>query len=344
MALLSAAPAADTDALLCQPRRSGAPKPPGLGFKAQSPDGRWVDYCKEADAILKQAYEAGLPSLRFLVRGCMHKFDFESMEQSNLNTLEKRPMKAPHNAKRPYVAQRRSVFSVKNWVHAVNREDSVKASFARHRPAYIVPAPAGKAGCTIKVPHPKKLGKAMFVKVPKDAKAGQPVWVAVPRRGMKSKVGMAIGGTAAGVSSTLGAVAVVEGAEAIGVAAAAAGGAAALTGPALLGGAAVVGAVGIGAAGVHYMTKNPGKSIAVGAVAVGVLALADHIGDVGVVEALDDVAEGVGDGIDAVGDAVDDIGDAADDAVEFGEDVAEFVEDTGEAIDGFLDFVEDLFD
>eukprot|EP00929_Paragymnodinium_shiwhaense_P073169 TRINITY_DN3720_c0_g1_i1.p2 TRINITY_DN3720_c0_g1~~TRINITY_DN3720_c0_g1_i1.p2 ORF type:complete len:337 (+),score=76.58 TRINITY_DN3720_c0_g1_i1:56-1066(+) len=335
MALLAASPGDDADALLCRNRGSGAPKPPGLGFKAETPDGRWVDYCKEADAVLKQAYEAGLPSVRFVVRGCMHKFDFESMEQKCLNTLETRRMRAPHNVQRPYVAQRRSVFSVMNWKSAVNRQNSVKASFARSRPAYIVAAPAGKAGCTIKVPHPKKLGKGMYVKVPRNAKAGQPIWVAVPRTGVKSKAGMAIGGTAVGVSSTLGTVAVVEGSHAIGAGAAAAG-AASLAGPALLGGAAVVGAVAVGAAGVHYMTKNPGKAVAVGALAVGVLALADHIGDVGVVEALDDVAEGVGDGIDA-------IGDAADDVVEFGEDVVEFVQDAGEAIEDAVDFIEALF-
>lgn len=341
MVLLASSPAADqaaTEALLYS-KQPGRKKVPGQGFKAETDDGRWVDYSKEANAILKPAYEAGLPSLRFMVKGLMYKFDFESMEQKCLSNLETRRMRPPHNTQRPRCAQRRSFMSLENWRHAMSseRDQKLTDAFTRSRPAYVVRAPAGTAGTSIKIPHPKKLGKAIRVKVPAQASAGQPIFVPVPRRGVKSKASTAMAGGAAGACTTLGAVAFVQSSGGALSGAAAASGTIVAAAPVLLGGACAVGALAAGAAGLHYASKRPGRVAVAGVLTLGALAAADHIGDVGVTSAIGDAVEAAGAGFDSAADAYHEV-------VELGEDLAEAVDDVGDEMQLALDFIESLFD
>merc|ERR1719456_889151 len=147
------------------------------------------------------------------------------------------------------------------------------------RPVFIVRVPEDGPGSTIRVPHPKKLGKALAVAVPCEAKVGQPLFLPMPRTQMKTKLKYAAGGAAAGTTGA--AVGVALGQTAGG---AAAGGALATVGTVAavgLAGVAVAGVAVAAGVGVHYATRNPGKAVVVGAVTIGGLVLADHIADVG---------------------------------------------------------------
>jgi len=106
-----------------------------------------------------------------------------------------------------------------------------------------------------------------------------------------------------------------------------------------LAGVAVAGVVVAAGVGVHYATRNPGKAVAVGALAIGGIALATHIGEVGVAEAAEHIVEGVGDFVEGVAGASSEV-------VEAGEELTEAFLDDAMA-DAFLDAadrIEDIFD
>eukprot|EP00418_Pyrodinium_bahamense_P000262 CAMPEP_0179016010 /NCGR_PEP_ID=MMETSP0796-20121207/3095_1 /TAXON_ID=73915 /ORGANISM="Pyrodinium bahamense, Strain pbaha01" /LENGTH=323 /DNA_ID=CAMNT_0020711679 /DNA_START=27 /DNA_END=995 /DNA_ORIENTATION=- len=278
--------------------------PPGVGFKVEF-DGRLKDYASGVNNLLKEACDFGIPSIRLRVRGEMYKFDFEHMEMKNLNAVTNHRMVAPHNSERPGPDSMKD--NLKKPLSVCMR--TLRSSLKLQRPVYVVRVPEGSPGTTIRVPHPKKLGKALAVAVPREAIVGQPLFVPVPRTGM-SELKYAAGGAAvagaAAVASEL----------ATGCAIGGVGAGAAIGAPAVLGGFAIAGAVAASAAGVHYATRKPLKAAAVGALTIGALALADHVGDVGVVAAAGDVAEGAADLVEGVrsgiGDVADGIGDFAD--------------------------------
>jgi len=309
---------------------------PGKGFKAKV-DGRWQDYSPHCNRLLLKTYAAGCPSMRLNVRGHMYKFDFESMLQKNLTTLETSEMRAPHDADRPV---RRSLFKLENLRHPRKKGyQSLHQNVRPQRPIFVVRVPEGGPGNTIQVPHPKQLGKPFAVAVPADAEVGQPLYLPMPRTGIHSKVKYAAAGTLVGTTGTAVGVAIGEatGVAVAGGALASVGGVAALS----LGGVAVVGAAVVAAgAGVHYATQNPGKAVAVGALTIGGLALADHIADVGVLQAAGDVAAGAGDMVEGGGEL-------AEDAVDMLEDIEEAFHEGAEcfsdAAEHGVDIVLDLF-
>lgn len=313
---------------------------PGQGFKAKV-DGKWQDYSTPCHQLLMEAYEAGCPSMRLHVKGNMYKFDFEKMEQKNLNTLDISEMRAPHHAKRP---KRSSIFQKENLRHPLSKgRKSIRDQVRPQRPVFVVRVPADSAGTTIRVPHPKKLGKAMPVAVPAEAKVGQPLYLPMPRTQMKTKLKYGAAGTALGTGGAAVVVAIVETTGITTAGGVAAGGALATVGTVAavsLGGVAVAGAVVAAGAGVHYAMRNPGKAAVVGALTIGALALADHVADVGVLEAAGDVADGAGDLVEGVADVAEDAIDTCEDAGEFIVDAGDWFGDVAE--DGF-DFILDLF-
>lgn len=327
-------------------RGAGKRAAPGKGFKARV-DGKWQDYSSPCQHFLLEAYQAGCPSMRLHVKGSMYKFDFEKMEQRNLNTLEVCELKAPHTAKRP---RKSVIFEKENFMHPLSKgRSSLQGKLRPQRPIFVVRIPAGSPGKTIQVPHPKKLGKSMDVAVPSDAQVGQPLYLPMPRTKVKTKVKYAAAGTALGTTSTAAAVAITE-ATGLSVGAAAGGGAAAAVGTvaaASLGGVAIAGAVVAAGAGVHYAVRNPKKAVAIGALTIGALALADHVAEVGVLEAAGDVAEGAADLVEGVGDAGEGAVDFVEDAVDTCEDAGEFLVDAsdwfGDVAEDSLDVILDLF-
>lgn len=333
---------------------------PGKGFKAKL-EGRWRDYAPACETLLRNAYMAKCPSMRLNVRGHMYKFDFEKMQQKNLNTLEVCEMRAPHDLERPV---REALFTKENLAAPFSRKvrKSLTEAVAPQRPIFVVRVPKGGPGHIIQVPHPKKLGKAMNVSVPQDAHVGQALFVPVPRTEMMKKLKYGAGGAAAGAGGAAGAFLAIEATEAAalggGAAIAGAGGVGALAagaGPVVAGGAVVLGVAAAAGAAVHYATKNPGKAVAIGALTIGGLAFVDHVGDVGVVAAAGDLAEGAGDLVAGAGDAVetaagetmdaaiDGAGYAIDAAEDIGVDFTDAGEWSGDTVGDGVDIILDLF-
>jgi hypothetical protein len=311
----------------------------GQGFKVKIDGECWQDYKPEVNTLLTEAYKNGVPSVRFRAQGEMYKFDFEANELRNLSAVISFPMRPPAGVDRPNSPRSRTS-TRERLCSALVAPISVAHDSYRGRdvrPVYAVRVPEGAVGRVINVPHPKKLGKAMRVTVPSEAKVGELFFVPVPRTKMKTSAKVVVGTT---VGAGVGAVAVAIGDSAAAGAAGGAGalglGGAAIAGaaPVLLGGLAVAGAVAVGVAGVRYATKNPRKVAAIGALSIGALLLADHVAEVGFVEAAGDVAEGIGD-----------VAEGAADAIEWGTDVGEEMfdaaVDAGDWIEGAAD---DAFD
>jgi len=321
----------------------------GKGFRVYM-GGKWQDFAPTCQDLLEQAYTEGCPSMRLNVKGHMHKFDFVKMEMKNMNTLEKGELRVPDGLERK--GEDTWLFSKEAfWNPLTKGREALKQKVAPQRPVFIVRVPKDGPGKVIEVPHPKKLGRAMQVAVPKDANIGDPLFIEVPRTSMRSKMKYATGGAAGGAAGVGGIVLGIEVAEgaalAGGAAAAGAGGAAAAAaaGPIIAG--LAVGGIAVAGAGaaVHYATKHPGKAIAIGALTIGGLALAAHIEEVGLVDAISDVADGAKDMVEAVPDVVEGIGDALDDVGDALEDIGEAVGDAAEDLaEGAEDLAEDVLD
>jgi hypothetical protein len=118
--------------------------------------GRWQDYSKEEDKILKRAFMAGFPTAKFHLRGQNYQYDFSSMQQTNLNTGKQRKIRAPHKWKAP------------------------SAPLVPKGKTTVVTVPPGSPGSVIQVPYPGKPGKFIAVNVPPSAKPGQAMLVPVP--------------------------------------------------------------------------------------------------------------------------------------------------------------------
>jgi hypothetical protein len=316
---------------------------PGRGFKVKVDD-KWSDYASEYNEVLSQGYTAGCPSMRLLVKGCLWEFDFEKMKQTNLITLNTHPIRAPHDAQRP---ERHPLCRIENLRHPSSEgSQALKEAVSPPRPVYVVCVPSRRSGNwvgdTLVVPHPKKLGQTMSVTVPSDAKAGRPLFITMPRTSIKKKIeygscGMVTGGSAVGVG-----IAVSEAAGGMAAGGAAAVGCIAATGVGL----AVVGGVVAAGAAARYAMRNPGKAVAIGALTVGGLACASHVAEVGLVEAVGDVADGIGDAVEGVSEVAEATIDAteyvADAAMDAGEWVTGGGDDIEAAVDFTVDFAEDL--
>jgi hypothetical protein len=213
------------------------------------------------------------------VGGQFYKFDFKRMKQRDLYTGEDSEMLAPIGAP--------------------------KKEYSRlfgERPVLAVRVAPGSAGSTVKVPHPKKLGKALTVDVPSGATSDQIMFVAMPRQ-WKKKVAFTGAALGFGGGAAVGAAAAAGGNAGIMGGAVAAGSAIVAVGlPALLTGGAILAAVGGTAAMANYASKNPGKTAVVGLVGAAGLAVAS--GEEGVLGALGEAAETGGTGIREAADAV----------------------------------------
>jgi hypothetical protein len=118
--------------------------------------GRWQEYSKEEDKILKRAYMAGFRQAKFHLRGQNYVYDFKNMMQTNTSTGKSRKIRAPHKWKAP------------------------KAPIVPQGPTTVVNVPPGAPGSVIQVPYPGVPGKLIAVNVPASAKPGQAMLVPVP--------------------------------------------------------------------------------------------------------------------------------------------------------------------
>ena len=121
--------------------------------------GKWEDYCKEEDMVLKRAYLVGQPNARFSLRGQQYEYNFAKMIQRNLGTKKEREIRPPPGFTAP------------------------KAPLLPKGQMVILTVRKGQAGQTIEIKDPSNPGQMMLVKVPEGAKAGQKMAVPVPEKG-----------------------------------------------------------------------------------------------------------------------------------------------------------------
>lgn len=242
-------------------------------FKVKQLEGSSLPYREDANAILKQAFSAGLPSVRFFVDGTPYKFDFKRQQQTNEVTGDVLPLIKPLCLMAP--------------------PSPMFPQFGP-RPAFVVRVPQGGPGTQIRAPHPKLLGKMMRVSIPLSAKVGDLIFVPIPSKTMQR---IAVG--CAGFTGCASVTAVASH-GALGSGATALAGAAL---PLVVGGLAVAGVAAGTAAAVHVARQHPVKFAAgAGAFVAGLLA-ADYVAEHGVATAAADLAGGVGDLVEGAGTA-----------------------------------------
>jgi len=272
--------------------------PPGSGFKVKTETNNWRDYCPALNKLLCDLLFAGTPEVKMMIGGHMYSFDFRTQKQTNLDNGGVNEIRLPHASVRPQIV------SQPKWKENMNK---IKEKVAPQRSIFVMRVPRKSAGKTVKIPHPRKRGKTLPVKIPTKAVDGQLLYVPVPPPGVKKQMACLVGGGAgAATAGTIVAVgsnaaageAVAGGAAAVGA------GLAGLSAPAVVGGAALaLGTLAVAGAGVHYATRHPKKAAVVGLLAIGGLAAADHIAEVGVVEAGGDLAGAAGDLVDGAASA-----------------------------------------
>merc|ERR1719449_14929 len=90
----------------------------------------WKDHSNTEDKILKRAFMAGFPNVRYSHRGQKYTCDFKKMVQINVDTHKARQIRAPHNWKPP------------------------TKPVCPAGPTTVINVPAGSPGSTIHVSHP----------------------------------------------------------------------------------------------------------------------------------------------------------------------------------------------
>lgn len=133
--------------------------------------GEWKDYSHQEDKILKRAYMAGFPNVKFHLKGhgalCQnYLYDFSKMVQINRDTGKERKIRQPLVPAGPTAKPRKWKAPLKPLVPA--------------GPTTVVTVPPGSAGRTIQVPHPRLKGAFISVHVPSSAKPGQAMLVPLP--------------------------------------------------------------------------------------------------------------------------------------------------------------------
>lgn len=124
--------------------------------------GEWKDYSSTEDKILKRAFMAGFPNVRYSLRGQEYTYDFKHMVQINGDTQKQRLIRAPCKWKPP------------------------AKPLCPAGPTTVVNVPAGSPGKTIQVPHPRCKGQSIAVQVPKSARPGQAMLVPLPPKVVQS--------------------------------------------------------------------------------------------------------------------------------------------------------------
>jgi len=271
-----------------------------MGFKFQVKlSGHWNNYSDEENAFLTRAYMSGLKGCKYLLRGNHYEYNFNTMEQVNLQSGKRRQIRAPPNLRPP-------------------AQPVVKPGPT----VCVVVPPNAKGGDVLHVPHPQNKSVMMQVNVPMGAAPGATLLVPVPPLAIanhqKKKIVPQPQAIANGPAAADPAAAPAPAADASKSQAAA--------GPSHEKGLAIGAAAGVaGAAAV-------GAGVAVGMMAAdgqldGVIAGAgDMAADAG--DAIGDVAA---DGAALVGDAAEAVADAAepiiDELGEFAGDAADFIID-----------------
>jgi hypothetical protein len=139
----------------------------GQGFKKGSKfqvelSGRWQDYSREEDALLKKAWMVGNPKVQYNFRDQYYCYDFSKMEQINHLTGKGRPIREPYGfPKRP------------------------QTSLLPTGPMVVITIKRDQIGQCIQVPDPNNPGQQVPVYVPKDAKPGSKMAVPMPGKGEK---------------------------------------------------------------------------------------------------------------------------------------------------------------
>jgi len=253
--------------------------------------GEWKDYEGQEDKILKRAFMAGFPNAKFELRGQHYMYDFKTMKQKNEGSGKERDIRQPSGWTQP------------------------SKPIVPPGPTMTVTVPAGAAGQTIQVPHPKLPGQMINVNVPPGAKAGQAMLVPVPATGEPKAEG---GGG--------------------GAAPAAGGGGWSTGGKVAAGTAAVVGVGGLAVGGALLGTAIAEHGAEATFDGIGD-AVGDAAGDAGdwAADAADAAGDWGGDAADAAGDWA---GDAAGDAGDWAGDAGDFIVD---GADTAGDFIMDLF-
>jgi hypothetical protein len=118
--------------------------------------GKWNNYEKTEDSILKRAYMSGHKKAKYTLRGTRYEYDFIRMKQKNLESARERDIRPPHKLKPP------------------------SKPVVPSGPTMIVKIPPHAAGSVIQVPHPSDKSQMICVEVPKKARVGQAMIVPVP--------------------------------------------------------------------------------------------------------------------------------------------------------------------
>merc|ERR1719162_2169534 len=122
-------------------------------------EGKWDNYGKEEDAILKRAYLVGHPRAKYQLRGQDYEYSFKSMKQINLGTGKERRIRPPRFMRPP------------------------RTPLLPPGSIVVVTVPEGAAGGTMKINDPQNAGEKLEVFVPAGAKAGAKMAVPVPQKG-----------------------------------------------------------------------------------------------------------------------------------------------------------------
>mmetsp|Transcript_3487 Transcript_3487/g.7605 ORF Transcript_3487/g.7605 Transcript_3487/m.7605 type:complete len:290 (-) Transcript_3487:386-1255(-) len=121
--------------------------------------GKWEDYGREEDMVLKRAYLVGQPNAKFSLRGQHYEYNFTKMLQKNLGTKKEREIRPPPGLSAP------------------QKPLLPKGSMV------VLTVRKGQAGQTIELADPNNPGKKIQVNVPRGAKPGQKMAVPVPEKG-----------------------------------------------------------------------------------------------------------------------------------------------------------------
>merc|ERR1719442_43751 len=105
-------------------------------------EGKWENYGKDEDAILKRAYLVGHPHAKYHLRGQDYEYNFKSMKQINLGTGKERKIRPPRFMRPP------------------------RTPLLPPGSIVVVTVPEGAAGGTMKINDPKNSGEKLEVFVP----------------------------------------------------------------------------------------------------------------------------------------------------------------------------------
>lgn len=121
--------------------------------------GKWEDYGREEDMVLKRAYLVGQPNAKFSLRGQHYEYNFTKMTQRNLGTKKERKIRPPPGMTAP------------------------KAPLLPKGAMVVITVRKGQAGKTIELNDPNNPGQKIQVNVPSGARPGQKMAVPVPDKG-----------------------------------------------------------------------------------------------------------------------------------------------------------------